>query len=151
MQNINSDQENERDGFLLRDKLLDIARKNKDKFLVCSTCSQPLTLCGGGKTKQQLHFRHYKDNENCPIITKTKHNQKDIDTMRYNGAKESLLHIQIKEFIYKQIKKDSRFKNESLEKVVKSTLEKDYGENQMFHQIFLIKKLHLKYNFKQHI
>ena len=126
---------------MLRDKLLDIARKNKDKFLVCSTCNQPLTLCGGGDTKQQLHFRHYKDNENCPIITKIKFNQNDIDRMRYNGAKESLLHIQIKEFIFNQIKKDSRFQNEALEKVVKSISEKKLWRKPDVSSDFLDKKI----------
>ena len=138
---INSDTKNEREGFLLRDKLLDIARKNKNKNLVCSTCNQALILCGGGKTKQQLHFRHYKDNEQCPIITNTQYTQKDIDRMRYNGAKESLLHILIKEFIYKQIKQDNRFKNEALEKVIKSISEKKLWRKPDVSSDFLDKKI----------
>jgi hypothetical protein len=108
--------------FELRHKLLDIAKNEKDKYLVCSICNQPLIIAGN--QKQEFFFKHYKDTDECPIVTKGKYNQKEIDTIRYNGVKESLRHIQLKEFIYNQIRNDDRFENSQMEKVVKSINEK---------------------------
>jgi len=74
--------------------------------------------------KQKLHFRHHQDNDNCPIKTAGNKNQKEIDTIRYNGAKESQRHIELKEFINNQLKHDPRFTQVEMEKVVKIHKEK---------------------------
>ena len=132
------DNQNEKDNFELRHKLLEIARKKQDKYLVCSICNQPLVIAGN--QKQEFFFKHHQDTYNCPIVTKGKYNQEELDKMRYNGVKESLRHIQLKEFIYNQIKKDDRFTNQKMEKVVKSITEKKNWRKPDVSSNFLDKK-----------
>lgn len=113
-----------RERTIIRRELYKATKENEEKHLVCSVCSEPLKLCSGVGTRQRLHFRHNRDNKNCPIKTSEKQNQKEIDTIRYNGAKESLRHLELKEFIYSQLVQDSRFKQPEMEKVVKILNEK---------------------------
>lgn len=108
-----------RERTIIRRELYNATKKDRERKLVCSICNQPLRLCGGGGTKQKLHFRHHQDNDKCPIKTVGNKNQKEIDTIRYNGAKESQRHIELKEFICKQLKHDQRFSHVEPEKVVK--------------------------------
>ena len=131
----------EKDIFLLRRNLLDIAKHDKEKHLVCAVCNQPVTLAGGKKTKKRLHFRHYQDTANCPITTKGQYSQQDIDTMRYNGAKESLRHKKLKEFIFSYIQQDERFTDEQMEAVVKSLIETKKWRRPDVSSNFLDKKL----------
>lgn len=102
------------------------AIKDDSKFLVCCICNQPLKLCGGiggkndkGHNRPKLYFKHNHDNSECPIKTSQKLTQKEIDCLRYNGAKESERHKKLKEFIFNQLSKDDRFINIGMEKVVK--------------------------------
>ncbi len=135
---------NEKEIFDLRDKLSKIARREEKKYLVCSLCNQSIIHSGlpNKKTNDITHFfKHYKDNDDCPIVTKGKHNQVELDTIRYNGAKESLRHIELKEFIHFQLKKDSRFKNEAMEQVVKSIKDKKLWRKPDVSSDFLDKKI----------
>jgi hypothetical protein len=133
------DNQDEKDNFKLRHKLLEIARKKQDRYLVCSICNQSLVIAGN--QKQEFFFKHYQDSNNCPIVTKGKYNQEELDKMRYNGVKESLRHIQLKEFIYNQIKKDDRFNDEKMEKVVKSITEKKNWRKPDVSSSYLDKKI----------
>jgi len=109
-----------RERTIIRRELYEASKEGVEKKLVCSICNQPLKLCGGKvKTKQKLHFRHYQDSNDCPIKTSEKLSQPEIDCMRYNGAKESERHKQLKEFIYNRLLQDDRFKESAMEKVVK--------------------------------
>lgn len=138
----------EKEIFQLRDRLSEIARKSLDRHLVCSICNQPIILAGRPSKHGTTHyFKHYKDTEECPIVTKNKYSQDEINAIKYNGAKESPRHIYLKEFIYNQIVKDRRFKNEAMEKVVKSFQEKklwrkpdvssDFGDTKIVFEIQL--------------
>jgi heterodisulfide reductase subunit B len=62
------DNQNEKNNFELRHKLLEIARKKQNKYLVCSICNQSLVIAGN--QKQKFFFKHYQDSDNCQIVTK---------------------------------------------------------------------------------
>lgn len=116
---------NPRERTLIRRELYSGSKNEEEKRLVCAICNQPLRLCGGkGFTKQKLHFRHHQDTIDCPVKTSEKLTQKEIDCLRYNGAKESKKHKELKEFIYKQLTKDDRFEDPAMEKIVKIFSEK---------------------------
>lgn len=117
------------------------ATKNNEKKLVCSICNQSLKLSGGISTRQVLHFKHYQDSDNCPIKTAGQKNQKELDTIRYNGAKESPRHLKLKEFIYYQLKKDLRFSNTEMEKVVKILNQKKSWRRPDVSSLFANKKI----------
>lgn len=54
-------------------------------------------------------FRHYKGDGNCPYRTSGPNNQRMIDAMRYNGIKEGLDHIRLKELLESSLKADTSF------------------------------------------
>lgn len=133
---------NPRERSEIRRELYEVTKEGKEKTLVCSVCNQSLRLCGGkGKTKQILHFRHYQDSSDCPIKTSENLSQKEIDCIRYNGAKESERHKQLKEFIYKRLVQDIRFEEPEMEKVVKILNEKKSWRKPDVSAIFENKKI----------
>ena len=56
-----------------------------------------------------LHFDHLYDSGDCPIKTGQKDTQDEILRMKYNGVKESPLHIKLKNAIARSIGQESRF------------------------------------------
>jgi hypothetical protein len=126
----------------IRRELYGATKEGNEKTLVCSVCNQSLGLYGGkGKTKQILHFRHYQDSSDCPIKTSENLSQKEIDCIRYNGAKESERHKQLKEFIYNRLLQDDRFKESAMEKVVKILNEKKSWRKPDVSAVFEDKKI----------
>lgn len=86
--------------------------------LSCAICTQPVRLVG--TPKHEYYFKHDNSSGDCPIKTGGKYSQKDIDTIRYNGAKESKLHMQIKNHLADTLNQDIRFTKIKKEKTVKS-------------------------------
>jgi len=125
----------------VRRELYKATKNDEKKQLVCSICNEALKLCGGINTKQKLHFRHYQDNKDCPIKTSENKNQKEIDTIRYNGAKESKRHLELKNFIYNCLVKDERFKEPAMERVVKILNDKKSWRRPDISAIFKDKKI----------
>lgn len=124
--------------------LNEFCKKFQDKYLVCAFCNQEIIHSGRPNLKKAEitnFFKHYKDTLDCPIITKHKYSQIEINAMKYNGAKESFRHKELKNFIYNQIKKDDRFKNEAMERVVKSFKEKKLWRKPDVSSEFLDKKI----------
>jgi hypothetical protein len=84
---------------------------NYKPWLVCSLCGAAVQLvCHKDRT---FFFRHQPEEENrgCPVNTKGQFSAKEINAMKYNGAKESLAHIQLKEILKNSILADPSFKN----------------------------------------
>jgi len=100
--------------FNLRRKLKEDYIKNKSP-IVCATCNQPVYLAG-----LEHYFKHWKELGDCPIKTKGKYSQKQIDRMKYNGVQESLLHIELKEYLYELLNNDGKCSGVEKEKVIKS-------------------------------
>lgn len=87
--------------------------------IVCAICQAPVYLAGNRRLEH--FFKHFKELGDCPIKTKGRYSQRDIDKMKYNGAKESVPHIEIKHHLAKFLSKTRDCKNVNEEAVVKST------------------------------
>lgn len=84
---------------------------HKDQPLYrCSICSVPVYICRT-KNEQRFFFKHRHEDGNCPAITRGDLNQKELDARKYNGAKESTLHLNMKNWIVECLTADGRFEN----------------------------------------
>lgn len=84
---------------------------HKDQPLYrCSICSVPVYICRT-KSEQRFFFKHRHEDGNCPAITRGDLNQKELDARKYNGAKESTLHLNMKNWIVECLTADGRFEN----------------------------------------
>jgi hypothetical protein len=92
-----------------RTKMRSRYKENKP-WLVCSLCAAVQLVCHKDRT---FFFRHQPEEENrgCPLNTKGQFSAKEINAMKYNGAKESLAHIHLKEILKNSILADPSFKN----------------------------------------
>lgn len=91
--------------------LLELAIQNKEPKFVCYYCKQYVKISGGnGNYKNRnapiLHFAHLKDSEDCHIKTNTKLTREEIRCIKYNGAKESDLHDNLKSFIHERLQEN---------------------------------------------
>ncbi|WP_069471565.1 DUF6035 family protein [Candidatus Marithrix sp. Canyon 246] len=104
--------------FELRRKLTECDKNNED-YIVCSLCYQPVYIAG--TRNGEFFFKHRHERGDCPIKTKGKYNQEEINRMKYNGVKESERHKELKDYIYNSLISDSRFSSVRQEKTIKST------------------------------
>jgi len=104
--------------FELRRKLKTDYRNNLSN-VVCEICNSPLYLAGN--VKQEHYFKHWKELGNCPIKTKGKYSQREIDRMKYNGVRESIPHIEIKEHLFAYLSRSNGCRGTKKEAVLKST------------------------------
>lgn len=116
-------QHSEARSFELR-RILKESAQDGTSSLVCDICLEAVTICGG--PNQELHFRHHKDGPHCSLKTKNNISHKEIDRMKYNGAKESKPHKEIKEHLYLFLSKDPYCFDVHQEKIVEQ--EKVSGE-----------------------
>jgi competence CoiA-like predicted nuclease len=97
--------------------------QNERKRFVCIYCKQSIKIRGKIGAKIVMHFAHFKDSEDCPIKTDSKFTKKEIERIKYNGAKESDLHLTLKNKIAQYLiqNKNSKLeiKNVLIEKVQK--------------------------------
>lgn len=80
----------------------------EDPLYRCSTCFVPVRLCCHHLSKK-FYFKHREENGNCPAITRGELSQREIDALKYNGAKESRLHRKMKDWIEACLQADGRF------------------------------------------
>jgi len=76
----------------------------RDPLFKCYYCKQLIRIRGGksepNKRKAEIfHFAHLKDSDDCHIKTNSQFTKEEVDRIKYNGAKESILHQSIKENI----------------------------------------------------
>lgn len=110
----------------LKSNLIRALKNNEDPTgLACALCYQPVHIIGN--ESQKMYFRHGIESGSCPIKTGAKHSQEEIRCMKYNGAKESPLHKELKHHIANALERDSLFSNTYIEKTVRATgLSKEY-------------------------
>ncbi len=103
--------------FALRANLKREYKENRPE-IVCEVCNQPVYLASN--VRKEHYFKHWQELGDCPVKTKGKYSQEEINRMKYNGAKESKAHIEIKEHLYEILSKDSLCSQVNKEQVVKS-------------------------------
>lgn len=101
-------------------RTLEEAAQRNEKTLVCAICRQALKIRGNRDGRFSIHFAHLYDSGDCPIKTGKKYSADEILRMKYNGAKESDLHIQLKNAIADTIRKDNRFSNIDVDKTFRT-------------------------------
>ncbi len=84
--------------FKLRYDFETAIRESRARY-VCFFCRQTIKIRGQADSKKILHFAHLKDSDECPIKTNNKYTKEEIQRIKYNGAKESELHFELKTFI----------------------------------------------------
>ena len=90
------------------------------------------TLCGVGvhlncmQFARRFYFKHALEDGRCPIQTRSALSQQQIDAIRYNGAKESQLHRQMKEWIRQCLVADENFNEVAVEGHWKGKLTSEY-------------------------
>lgn len=84
----------------------------------CAICGVAVHICKSWK-ENNFFFKHQHEDGSCPAITKGHLNQQEIDARKYNGLKESHLHIQMKEWLVRCLSADSAFSDVKSEAVWK--------------------------------
>lgn len=106
--------------FNYRNELQKAIKGIRVPLFTCYFCGQNIKINGGGQTMKVLHFAHKKDSDLCPIKTNTKFTKGEITGIKYNGAKESVLHFKTKNLIKGFLELNNDFSEIKVEKVVKS-------------------------------
>lgn len=87
------------------------------RFL-CALCHTPVYIVRRC-TEQRFFFRHRLDEERCSAKTRGALSEAQINARKYNGIKEGLPHIRMKELIAESLACDPRFSNVRVETVVR--------------------------------
>ena len=92
--------------------------KALENTFLCGCCNRPLRIVGGGECKQTLHFRHASrvPEGECDFIDGYRPSEEECRIRMYNGAKESLEHIALKDFIASYITKEDKYIRHDIEK-----------------------------------
>lgn len=80
----------------------------------CSMCFVPVYLVMH-PTSRKFFLKHTLEDGRCSAVTRGLLSQKEIDAIRYNGVKESRLHIEMKRWIAASLRADSRFSGVGVE------------------------------------
>ena len=89
----------------------------------CGSCGQPVVVRSRrfSSNTHSMYFKHMYKSGDCPIKTDSKYTKEEVRCMKYNGAKESKAHIELKNYIASYLRQDSRFTNVRVESVIKGT------------------------------
>ena len=83
---------------LLKEQQLHFKKDNHSPIsIVCALCHQPVIIVGN--RNHEYFFKHGYESGDCPIKTSGQYSQDEIKRLKYNGAKESLRHIELKSAI----------------------------------------------------
>ncbi|AWM14649.1 hypothetical protein DI487_12815 [Flavobacterium sediminis] len=103
-----------------RIELQEVIKGIREPIFVCYFCNQNIKINGGkGLRKKVLHFAHQKEKGDCILKTDAKPTREQIERVKYNGAKEGLLHFETKHLIKNILELNKDFSNILVEKVVK--------------------------------
>lgn len=83
------------------------------RFL-CAQCFTPVYLVSRHDAKK-LFFRHTLEDGRCAAVTRGELSQDEINARKYNGVKESWLHIEMKRWIVDCLLADGRFTDIAVE------------------------------------
>lgn len=82
------------------------------RFL-CAHCMTPVYIVA--RKDKKLFFRHTLEDGRCSAVTRGLLSQDEIDARRYNGIKESWLHIEMKRWVEACLRADGRFEDIKVE------------------------------------
>lgn len=117
----------------------------RDPLFKCYYCKQLIRIRGGksepNKRKAEIfHFAHLKDSDDCHIKTNNQFTKEEVDRIKYNGAKESILHQNIKENIAECLTKNQHnnkgVSQIEVERVISDKVDKEWKKpdiNAYFH------------------
>jgi hypothetical protein len=74
---------------------------NNNPRFGCALCATPVYLVASGK--KRFFFRHRREDGSCPSVTRSGLSRADIQALKYDGQRESLAHIRIKERIIRSL------------------------------------------------
>lgn len=100
------------------------AIREKIPRYVCYYCKQPIKIRGQADSKKIMHFAHLRDSDECPIKTGNNFTKEEILRIKYNGAKESDLHFELKNLIATFLEKNQETKK-GIERVEIEKIHKD--------------------------
>lgn len=90
----------------------------KKPIFLCPVCSATLHLVSLAK-ERKFYFRHEVEDGMCPIKTKACLSPQQILAMKYDGARESIAHQRIKNFVAQSLLCDPDFSEVKVEEVWK--------------------------------
>ena len=120
---------------VLRSELQKAIEGFREPLFTCFYCKQKIRIRGGisktNKSKSEIfHFAHLKDSEDCHIKTKNLFTKDEVNRIKYNGVKESILHQTIKNQIADCLRLNEYNKREisnvQVEKVIRDKVEKEW-------------------------
>lgn len=91
----------------LRMQLQTDLRREQPRF-VCAMCMTPVYLVSRPEGRK-FFFRHSLEDGRCSAVTRGLLSQEEINARKYNGAKESWLHLEMKSWIAACLRADPRF------------------------------------------
>ena len=83
-------------------------RLQTDPLYRCSICGVAVHVCSS-RNARRFFFKHREQDGSCPANTSCDLNQDEINARKYNGAKESRLHLRMKDWITQCLVLDGRF------------------------------------------
>ena len=92
------------------------ARARTESVYVCPLCGTPVYLVSMAETRR-FFFRHVLEDGRCLAKTRSELNEQEINARKYNGAKESLAHIRMKQIIAGSLECDPNFSEVKVEAV----------------------------------
>lgn len=94
----------------------------KEPLFACTMCGIPVRLLGRRRNRAdnpnalRYYFRHTIEDGRCSAVTRGSLSLEEIDARKYNGAKESWQHRQIKNWVAECLHRDARFSGVEVEK-----------------------------------
>lgn len=89
--------------------------KRETPRYACSLCGVPVYLVSRAE-QRRFFFRHTLEDGRCPARTRGELSQEEIDARRYNGVKESDLHLEMKLWVAQCLEADPQFTSVLTEK-----------------------------------
>lgn len=106
---------------MLRMALAEALIKDQPAKYICPICHIKVYLCCNRlDNRKRFFYKHQVEDGNCPSITKNPLTKEEIDARKYNGAKESFAHKQMKAIVKASLESDRNFSDIRMEDVWKS-------------------------------
>ncbi|SFQ41113.1 hypothetical protein SAMN03159339_0387 [Variovorax sp. 770b2] len=86
-----------------------LIKEDRAKYL-CPECFVPVSLVSR-KESRRFFFRHLVEDGSCSAVTRGELSQADINARKYNGAKESFLHREMKQWLADSLRASNLFTN----------------------------------------
>lgn len=84
------------------------AQRGDAPLYACSICSVSVSLLKNPQSGR-FFFRHLVEDGRCSVVTRGDLSREEINARKYNGAKESILHIRTKNWVAESLRADPNF------------------------------------------